>query len=545
MLKIKDVTAKQLYAAFESAKNHLTNKMEWINSLNVFPVPDGDTGTNMLATFNSGFESIKDLNMKTNGEIITNFAKGALFGARGNSGVILSQIIRGFKDSWQNRNKITSLDIVSALEHAVTRAYDSVAKPVEGTILTFIKEVYKIVKKKSNSKTNILDLFALIVKEGRKICDESPKKLKALSDAGVTDSGSEGMLVIFEGMYHYFLEGNPIQISQTQPTSIFTFDTKAGHDEFGYCTEVIVELSNSEGFNRKKLESKLERRIKSLVIVEQDGVIKIHGHTDKPGNMLNYLQKFGEFAKIKIESMDKQADQIIEKKQQMPKKLAMSALISCNNGQGFYEIMKERHTSEVILFDKEKKPSFKDFSDAIEKIEAKSFFILPNEKNFLLVANQVAKWYKKDNRAKKIIIMPSNNQLMGQYLAEHFHPDTQWKDNKTFMIEASKRISVFEIFIASKDAKVNGISVKKGQFCAAKDGKIVIVANTFEEISKQVLQKNINDTTFSVYLTYGKDLSTQKIAQLEKMIQDYPDIDFLVQQGDQDIYHLLIGIINE
>lgn len=536
----KNLTGQDLRLALESAKNHLQNKMEWINSLNVFPVPDGDTGSNMFATFNSGFEAIKALENVDSGTIITSFARGSLFGARGNSGVILSQIIRGFKDSWQNKNKLSIADIISGFENAVKRAYDSVVKPVEGTILTFIRKISEVIKNARIQKLSFLDLFQLMVQEGRRICDETTKELKQLENAGVTDSGSEGMLIILEGIYH-FLNNNPISFVNSSQEVNFHFSGQEDHSDFGYCTEAIVNIGALADFNRKKLESKLSKRIESLVVVEQDGLLKIHGHCLKPGNLLNYLQRYGEFDKIKIESMDQQASKHIIKKTIAPK---MSALISCNNGQGFINLMKERNASKVVAFDQTNKPSFLDLVNAIEQINAKSFFILPNDKNFLLVAEQVVSWFKKD-KTKKIIIIPTTNQLQGQFLAENFHPDTAWKDNKSLMLQANENINVFSLFQAAKDAKLDGFEIKNEQFIALQQGKVSLVDANFLNLIKSILETHTNEHTISVYLNYGADLTEEQIVEIEKITNNYENIDFVFNKTDQEVYPLLIGIINE
>lgn len=541
----KILNAQMFKWALESGVNNLANNVEKINSLNVFPVPDGDTGSNMLATINSAYEAVKNLNSNTLSDIIKATSKAMLFGARGNSGVILSQIFRGLGEILENKKEANVLDLVKAFENAQNKAYQSVLKPVEGTILTFIREVSQTLKSTIVETNTIQEFFRIVVEQGRKTTDNSPNLLKILKESGVTDSGSEGILLIFEG-FNSFVNGKAIQrLKNEEKERDLIFDLEHNdEEEFGYCTECIVDLKNPTKFNKNKIIHDLEKNVKSIVIVEQEGFLKIHGHTLKPGLMLNYLQKYGEFVKIKSENMTLQSNQNSTSTTNNNTALensnpSLSALVSCNNGQGIISIMKQNGTDFIIEGGQTDNPSTQDIVAAINSVNAKSVFVLPNNSNIILAAQQAAKIVTD----KKVIVIPTKNQVQGLEASLNFNKDTKWEDNKELMEEAVQSLRVLEIFQASKDAKINNVKVKKDQFVAMENNKLLKAKAIAYDVVIDTIESLITQDSEMIYIYYG-DLATEAEAlEIQKYLEQNYDLEIVVKNGQQKIFNFLIGVV--
>ncbi|QJB71111.1 DAK2 domain-containing protein [Mycoplasma sp. 1654_15] len=544
-MNTKTLNAQMFKFALESGVNNLANNVEKINSLNVFPVPDGDTGSNMLATINSAYEAIKNMDSVTLSDVVKETSKAMLFGARGNSGVILSQIFRGLSEILETKKEANVIDLVKAFENAQKKAYQSVLKPVEGTILTFIREVAQALKENITESNSIEDCFKLVVEQGKKTTINSPNLLKILKESGVTDSGSEGILLIFEG-FNSFFSGIPIQrlkIEEKEKDLIFNLEHNK-EEEFGYCTECIVDLKNPNKFNKNKIINDLEKHVKSIVIVEQEGYLKIHGHTLKPGSMLNYLQKYGEFVKIKSENMTLQSNQnsttesdnSTNSENSNP---SLSGLVSCNNGQGIISLMKQNGTDFIIEGGQTDNPSTQDIVTAINSVNAKSVFVLPNNSNIILAAQQAAKIVTN----KKVIVIPTKNQVQGIEASLNFNKDTKWQDNKELIEESLGTLRVLEVFQASKDAKINNVKVKKDQFVAMENNKLLKAKASAYDVIIDTIESLITQDSEMIYIYYG-DLATESEAlEIQNYLEQNYDLEIVIKNGQQKIFNFLIGVV--
>ncbi|SYV90496.1 kinase [Metamycoplasma alkalescens] len=470
-------------------------------------------------------------------------AQNMLFSARGNSGVILSQIFKGFSVAFQNKKDINSYDLVRGFEEAAKYAYNAVLKPIEGTILTVIREISEGLKESVLIDTDIIDVLKLALNMARKSCDNTPNLLTVLKEVNVTDSGGEGLYAIIEGILAYF-EGNAIKPLENElEVNKFISDTEVFDGEFGYCTEFIVELKKPKKFNKESLISKLEKHGNSMVVVKDDTFLKIHIHAAKPGNILNIVDNLGQFVKIKIENMTLQANNSKKNSDSMqsndntdnkPKK---SAIISCNTGSGIINLLKENGASYIIEGGQTNNPSIKDIIFAIESINAETIFILPNNSNIILSAQQASTIIKD----KKIIIIPTKSQAQSLSILYNFNEDNSPEDNHELMNNALSYIHYGEIAPSIKTTKLNNIKVRAGSFMVINEGKLVDTAPTFNEAAYRLLDELIHEDTQLVTVFYGQGVTEADINDLKNYIEINYNITFEIYDGGQDIYPYLIA----
>ncbi|ENY53808.1 DAK2 domain-containing protein [Metamycoplasma alkalescens] len=539
---MRNINGKEWLNAVLSGAYNLKNKQNLINALNVFPVPDGDTGSNMASTI-LGAEEVKLNDNLSISNASSAIAQNMLFSARGNSGVILSQIFKGFSVAFQNKKDINSYDLVRGFEEAAKYAYNAVLKPIEGTILTVIREISEGLKESVLIDTDIIDVLKLALNMARKSCDNTPNLLTVLKEVNVTDSGGEGLYAIIEGILAYF-EGNAIKPLENElEVNKFISDTEVFDGEFGYCTEFIVELKKPKKFNKESLISKLEKHGNSMVVVKDDTFLKIHIHAAKPGNILNIVDNLGQFVKIKIENMTLQANNSKKNSDSMqsndntdnkPKK---SAIISCNTGSGIINLLKENGASYIIEGGQTNNPSIKDIIFAIESINAETIFILPNNSNIILSAQQASTIIKD----KKIIIIPTKSQAQSLSILYNFNEDNSPEDNHELMNNALSYIHYGEIAPSIKTTKLNNIKVRAGSFMVINEGKLVDTAPTFNEAAYRLLDELIHEDTQLVTVFYGQGVTEADINDLKNYIEINYNITFEIYDGGQDIYPYLIA----
>lgn len=543
------LSAKQFKKIFISGANNLFNNKNAIDALNVFPVPDGDTGGNMSSTAESASSVVKsDPNNENNiGLLTSQISKNMLLGARGNSGVILSQIFKGFALACENKEGLSWEEFKLAIKSAYERAYKSVLKPVEGTILTVIREVYEMVEK-LEEKT-LLDTFEEITKQARISCDNTPTKLKILREVGVTDSGAEGLYSIFEGMLSS-LKGEDIQISNTSnEISTWINDSEVYDGEFGYCTEFIVDLTKPKKFNKDSFVNEVSKYANSLVVVNDDNLLKVHGHTIKPGNLLNFAQKYGEFVKIKSENMVLQANESrnknnllnendnSKKSPEIEKTKKNCGIVSCNLGSGFISRMKEYGCDEIIESGQTQNPSAKDIITAIESVNAKNVFVLPNNSNIFLAAQQAAQVIKE----KKVHIINTRSQIQGITAMMNFSEDNTVKENKEMIEEAIQMTKTLEITKAIRSTKIDGVKIKEGQYIAILDGKIILSNDDCIVATKNAIKEIVNDDIQLISIYYGNESSKVDANELANFIESQFDIEIDIVNGNQPNYNFIIG----
>ncbi|AZG68538.1 DAK2 domain-containing protein [Mycoplasma struthionis] len=546
---MKKLTGDIWRAALQSGINNILNKKSAINALNVFPVPDGDTGTNMAATISAAI-SLKEEKENNLDVLSKNIAYNMLLSARGNSGVILSQIFKGFSNGFASKSDANAFDVVKAFGEAAKSAYGAVLKPIEGTVLTVIREVAEGLKENIVVDATINEVFKEAKEIARKSCDNTPKLLKVLREVGVTDSGGEGLYAIIEGMNAYFND-KPIELLENEAdVNTFISDTEVFEGEFGYCTEFILELKNPKKFDKDYLVKKLEKIGGSMVVVKDESILKIHIHTQKPGDALNSVNSLGQFLKVKIDNMTLQANDSKENTKKNSSTTADSsqpaatenkvecALISCNAGQGIIELIKDYGVSYVVEGGQTNNPSIQDIVTAINSVRAKNVFILPNNSNITLSAQQAATIV----RDKKVIIIPTKSQAQCLSVALNFNAENSAKENQTLMNDALKNISYGEIAPSVKDTKLNNVKVKKGDYMVLVGNELKDTASTYNEAAKKLLDNLVSEDSQIVTIIYGQDASETDANELQSYIEVNFNIEVEVHYGGQTIYPYLISV---
>lgn len=539
MTKILD--GKLFCQLFISGANNIINSKNKIDALNVFPVPDGDTGTNMSSTAQAAADALALNNSSHLGEVTNTISRNMLLGARGNSGVILSQIFKGFAIAFKEVESVDIKGLLEGFKQATKKAYSSVLKPVEGTILTVIRETTEALEKEVNNKTSLEEFFKLAKNAARKACDNTPNKLKILREVGVTDSGGEGLYTIISGM-EAALNAEAIKISESEENIDTFISSKEVYDgEFGYCTEFIIELNDEKDFDKADFEKSLLKKATSLVVVQDEKIVKVHGHTLKPGDMLNFGQKYGEFIKIKSENMTRQASEsrnknviINQNDEQSSKKCA---IISCNLGSGIIARMKEFGVDAIIESGQTQNPSAQDIIDAINSVNSKNVFILPNNSNIFLAAEQAAQAITD----KKVFIIQTRSQIQGLTALMNFNSESSPKENRETMSEAIKLVTTAEVTQAIRSTKIDNVKIKEGQFIGITDGKILVSENNYIDAAKKLIKKSINSDHELVTVYYGNDASEVDANEIKNFLESHYDVEVEVVNGDQPNYHFIIG----
>lgn len=552
------LTIEMLKSMFKSASNNLINHSNRIDALNIFPVPDGDTGSNMSSTLKAA-TSIIDNHAKSDvKQFLRAFSKELLMGARGNSGVILSQIFKGFCEGWSNNKsgEITIKDVLRGFEKANKFARDSVLKPIEGTILTVIRDTYEKLAKDESIKS-IEDIFLRATKISRQSCDNTPNLLAVLKEAGVVDSGGEGLVIIFEGFYAALINAD-IKISTSKILQDkFVSETEIYDGEFGYCTEAIIEIKKLEKFDKQFLTRKLDKLGNSLVLVNDEEILKVHIHTQKPGEILNLLQKYGEFLKIKSENMTLQAVETkkgitnsveIEKQTGLisadnggdPKIKKKSAIISCNSGSGIISFMKEYECDFIIESGQSNNPSIQDFITSIKEVNSDNIIILPNNKNIILASQQAAKIVKNKN----ITVIPTKNEVEGITAILNFSSSLNHEDNVEEIKYSLKNLIVGQITRAVKNSTIEGIKIRENDYLQILNNKIVSKKSTLIKATQNLIDKMVAKASDPeiIVIYYGADTSRGEAEEIQTYIEEKYDLEIEVKNGDQPIFNFLISL---
>ncbi len=522
-----------------SGANKLTNDKPIIDKLNVFPVPDGDTGTNMSLTIAS---AISELNKERSNEL-TNIgkavSKGSLMGARGNSGVILSQILRGFAKGIENKENLDAKSFAKALKEASNVAYTAVMKPVEGTILTVIRETssFAVHLSKQNPNIGMSEFLNKLLDEARNSLARTPDLLKALKEAGVVDSGGKGLVSFLEGAVLGFegkmverKEANQIDYDEFMANDIHIFE---GEIKYGYCTEFMVIDADIEP---DVLRAKIEAMGDSMVVVGDDNIIKTHIHTNDPGAVLAIAGSFGALDRIKIENMRLQQKALTQ--ESSPKKKNKYGIISVVMGKGMESIMKDLHVDHVIEGGQTMNPSTQDFVKAIQGIHAENILIFPNNSNIIMAAKQ-AKELVTD---KNVVVIETKTipQAIAGMLVFDEHADV--KTNEAAMTEAKQNIKSGQVTYAVRDTSSNGIEIKDGDIIGIADSNIVCSEKSIEHAVLKLLEKMTDDDDI-ITLYYGEDVSEEDAeAMREKVEAIYPDMDIELVCGGQPIYYYLVSV---
>ena len=543
-----------------SASNNLYNHYPEVDALNVFPVPDGDTGMNMNLTLTSGAKEVQNRSDNDIYSIAKTFSRGLLMGARGNSGVITSQIFRGFAEALEGKKEINAVELADAFVNGSKIAYKAVIRPVEGTILTVIRESSENLKKKIRTFSSIEDAFKILLHEAKESLERTPNLLPVLKEVGVVDSGGAGLVKILEGMesmiHGDFIERNEAEVVDKNGNAQVKADEE--ESEFGYCTEFILRLGPKEtkkAFNKNRFTSVLNAHGNSLVVVQDEDLVKVHVHTLTPGNIFNYAQQFGEFVKLKCENMTEQHNEILfsENAKDMaasklstaplaaPKEKKEYALIATSSGSGIDELFKEVGVEYIVSGGQTMNPSTNDFIDAVKKCNAKVCYIFPNNGNIILAASQ-AKEVLKDEYDIRVI--PTKTIMQGVVSAMNFNPDLSNDDNESALNDAISAVKSGAVTFSIKDTEINGVSVKKDEYMAIRESKDIISSfkDKFDAL-RDLIKHLVDEDSALVTILYGEDVSDEDAnALIDEFNNEYSDFEFDIRKGNQPVYSFIVGV---
>ena len=528
-----------------------------VDALNVFPVPDGDTGTNMRMTIEAGVEEISGCEETSVGAMAKRLSRGMLMGARGNSGVILSQLFRGIYKGLDGFDEVNALDLGKAFKMGVAQAYKAVMKPAEGTILTVARESAEYALKKSNKKTSINEYFELLIKEARASLERTTELLPVLKDAGVVDSGGAGYIYVLEGMQKA-LNGEMIVDDQPAPT-IGT--VKANHNfnahsvlEYGYCTEFILQLQHAKvkiaTFDETVIKDYLETIGDSIVCFKDEDIVKVHVHTKTPGEVLNFCQQWGEYITIKIENMSVQHNEsedvqalcncpeCVELRElQERKKYAVVAVAS---GDGLVQTFKEMGVDYIVSGGQSMNPSAEDFVKGFDLINAENIIVFPNNSNIMLTAQQAAKYYEKAN------ILVANSKSLAQGYSALTMLDVSSGDSEQILSEINdviKNVTTGLVTYSIRDAELDGISIHKDDYIGICNSKMVSSEKTKADALKVMLEKTDLSEKEIITIIYGADVTEAEVEEIREYIEStYEDLEVDVIEGKQEVYSYILSI---
>lgn len=542
---MKYINTALLKEMFLSASNNLYNNYPEIDALNVFPVPDGDTGMNMNLTLSSGAKEIKNRNDNNVYDLAKAFSKGLLMGARGNSGVITSQIFRGFSNSLEGKKVINNEDLVNAFLQAKEVAYKAVIKPVEGTILTVCRESAVFLEDQFSSNKSIEDLFFVLIKEAENSLNRTPELLPVLKEVGVVDSGGYGYLTILKGMQAALL-GKFIEKNEATAVTETTQDKlqTIGENDFGYCTEFIMRLENTKGkksFNENMFINTLQSRGNSLVVVKDDEIVKVHIHTLNPGWILTYAQTFGEFIKLKIENMTEQHNEILSKeKNDIKSEMKEYGIIAVSSGKGIDEMFKEIGVDEIVTGGQTMNPSTEDFIKAINNVNAKNIFILPNNSNIVMAASQACDVVDENINA---FVVPSTTIPQGLVAAYNFNPDENSENNYNEMKSVLKNVKSASVTYAIKDTEIDGVNVKKDEYMSLVGKHIISCVDNKIEALKISLENMVDEDSSIITVLCGEDIKNEEMNMIQEYLEEkYSMVDIDLRNGGQPVYSFIIGV---
>ncbi|PKM70209.1 MAG: hypothetical protein CVU94_00370 [Firmicutes bacterium HGW-Firmicutes-19] len=536
------LTGKQFKLMLDSGANLLSNRHHEIDALNVFPVPDGDTGTNMHLTFSAGVKDVLNAHNEHLGDIAKILSKGLLMGARGNSGVILSQIFRGFFQSVEAHNEINAKQMAAAFIRGSEVAYKAVMRPVEGTILTVLREsaanTAKFVEKKPN--VSIIEFMDFLIKEAHVSLQNTPELLPVLKEVGVVDSGGAGLVVIFEG-FRYALAGTPVELMANIDTHT-SAQLDMANDEFGYCTEFILRLEHEkmDFFSEDKLKRDLARMGDSIVVVQDEDLVKVHIHTLTPGDALNLAQRFGEFVKLKIENMQEQHAAILEHSHahgaEKPRK--KYGIIAVGAGDGIKRMFEELRADVVINGGQTMNPSTEDFVAAIRSLNAEHIILLPNNSNIILAAQQAESICDELN----VHVLISKTIPQGLSACIMFNPEVDIDSNLEEMNAAIAHVKTGQVTYAIKDTTIDGKEIKANDYMGIVEKHIVVSIPDKIEAACRMLDHLMDDSAEIVTVIAGEDASDEEIEQVSTYLQKNFKAEIEVHKGKQPVYSFIFGV---
>ena len=556
----KTINVDVLAKMFLAGAQNIEAKKDYINELNVFPVPDGDTGTNMSMTIMSAAKEVTALNNPEMKDLAKAISSGSLRGARGNSGVILSQLLRGFTKAIKEEKEIDVLALAAACQRARDTAYKAVMKPKEGTILTVASGIATKAAEMAEETDDLEVFIPAVIEYAEEVLNKTPEMLPVLKEAGVVDSGGQGLLEVIKGGYDAFL-GKEIDYSSIKPSTSVTVNKVNAEDtadiKFGYCTEFIIltekEFTEEDEHEFKKFLSSIGD---SIVCVADDDVVKIHVHTNDPGLAIQKALTYGQLSKMKIDNMrEEHQEKLIrdaeklaeeqakeeaayeEKKTAEPRK-AMG-FITVSIGAGMNEIFKELGADYIIEGGQTMNPSTEDMLNAIDQVNADTVFILPNNKNIILAANQAKSLVEN----KEIIVIPTKTVPQGITAIINFMPDADAKTNEEAMLEEIKNVKTGQMTYAVRDTHIDDKEIHEGDIMGIGDSGILAVGKDLEETTKELIANLVDEDSELISIYYGEEVSEEEAEKFAGEIEElYPDVDVDIQFGGQPIYYYVLAV---
>ena len=539
---IQYIEGKMLRDMFVSGANNLQNHKELVDKLNVFPVPDGDTGTNMSLTISYAMKELAKVENDSITEIGKSLSKGSLMGARGNSGVILSQIIRGIAKSVEGKENLNVVDLANAFKNGSDTAYKAVIKPIEGTILTVVRESGEYAEKIAQEDMDMIEFLELVVEKANESLNKTPELLKALKEAGVVDSGGKGLVLIYEGMLSS-LKGNNIELVEggiSSDTNVSVEQNISTEDiKYQYCTEFILETNKVDDLTVR------ERFMKygdSLAVVGDEGVIKVHVHTNDPGLAIQEALSYGQLLTIKVENMKLQHENKVLKEAAQTEEVHFEekeyGFIATSMGDGLAQIFRDFGVDHIIEGGQTMNPSTEDFMKAIEKLNAKNIIILPNNSNIIMAANQA-----KELSDKNIVVIPTKNVPQAFAALVTFDGDADIAENEANMMEALSTVKSGQVTYAVRDTVINDVEVKEGNIIGIAEGKLLSAGDKVDEITTDLIEKLVDEDSAIITLFYGEDTSKEDAQALRDALEEnFEDVDVELHYGGQPLYYYLISV---
>jgi uncharacterized protein len=539
--------------------NHLAANAKMVDALNVFPVPDGDTGTNMNLSMTSGAKEVRNNVQEHIGKVGVSLSKGLLMGARGNSGVILSQLFRGFSKAVESKAEISAKDFAQALDAGVETAYKAVMKPVEGTILTVAKDSAKKGVQAAQKSNDIIMIMEEVVKEAKASLKRTPDLLPVLKEVGVVDSGGQGLVFVYEGFLAVLkgekLPESPITPSMNEMVNAEHHKSVQSHMntadiEFGYCTEFMVRFEadkvTKHPFDEGNFRNDLSKLGDSLLVIADEDVVKVHIHSEQPGEVLTYGQKYGNLINMKIENMRQQHSNIVGESHtaidselpKAPKELQEYGIVTVSMGSGIAELFKSIGAHAVIEGGQTMNPSTEDIVKAVKEVNAKKVFILPNNKNIIMAAQQAA-----DVSEEEIYVIPSKTVPQGLSALLAFNPSTDVKANESAMMDALQHVKTGQITFAVRDTQIDGLEIEKDDFMGISEGKIVIKNKDKENAAKDLLSQMLDEDSEILTIIYGEDVTEEEVSSLTQFVEEnFADVEIEVHNGGQPLYSFIFSI---
>lgn len=546
---MKTINGIQFAEMVQMGAHHLAQNAAYVDALNVFPVPDGDTGTNMNLSMTSGASETAKQKSEHLGKTAGALAKGLLMGARGNSGVILSQLFRGFGKSVEGYSELTAEQFANGLQYGVDTAYKAVMKPVEGTILTVAKDAAKKAVEAAKEVDAIDELMQITLDEAKASLKRTPDLLPVLKEVGVVDSGGQGLVYVYEG-FLASLTGQELP-AKTSSASMDDMVSAEHHMaiqgfmdtseiEFGFCTEFMVRLDEQkQSFDEETFRNDLSVYGDSLLVIADDEVAKIHIHSEQPGEVLNYGQKYGDLIKIKIENMREQHTDIVGEQPKAQKTAKIPyAVVTVAMGEGVSELLKSLGASAVIEGGQTMNPSTEDIVKAIEAVGAERVLILPNNKNIIMAAEQAAELLDIE-----AAVVPTKTVPQGMAAVLAFNPEASVETNQQNMTQAFAHVKTGQITFAVRDTSIDGVEIAKDDFMAISEGKIILSTTDLDQASKDLMSSMIDEDSELITILYGEDTTEDHATELGDWVEaQYPDVEVEIYNGKQPLYPYIISV---